>query len=411
MNMMPLRGAVTPGSTDSHGDALTSSTQSGSVDPSIFGVAFHASPYAGFLVQHDGTLLVCNRRADRLYLGASGHKNEDGQPVPFAALTDLRDADMLRALRQGAARGFVEVPMIMPARGYRRVPTVFRIALVRASSGADHMYLLTQDHLKSTAEALGQMNQRRIEARNDLARSEARYMDLHASLLAMESFAHKASHDLRTPLNTLSGLLDLFDSKYAADLPEKAGEYLSFMSRAVAQMDALTNDFLQHARSASAEVSAEPLDLGTVLREVRRDLEDRLCSTDLSIDIGLGSCKLMAEPTLLRMMLSNIFSNALKYHHPHRALCITVTVTHLDDQSVELRIADNGRGFDPTQRDAIFQPFRRLDNSIEGTGMGLATCAEVCRRHGWTISADSDGLSGATFVVRFPKLAIASTRY
>ncbi|MEX0371567.1 MAG: ATP-binding protein [Tateyamaria sp.] len=402
---MPQRSSTTAQSDDRCEQMLTVSDAVGGDDPAILGQAFHASPYASFIVSSDGLVLHHNRRAGRLYVD-----DQDGRavPLPFAALTDLRDAEMLQLLRQGAARGYLDAPMIVTSRSKQRTPTVFRVAVLRARSGGDHLYLLTQDHLKSAAEALGQMNKRRIDARNDLARSEARFVDLHASLLAMESFAYKASHDLRTPLNTLSGLMDLFVSQFGNDLPDKARDYLSFMTRAVGQMDALTNDFLEHARSASAELAAEPLDLGTVLRDVRRDLQDRLCGADLTIEIGTESCKLLAEPTLLHMMLTNIFANALKYHHPDRALRISVAMAHPDDQTVELTIKDNGRGFDPSQRQAIFQPFRRLDNSVDGTGMGLSTCAEVCRRHGWSISAQSDGQSGAAFVITFPKLAPSS---
>ena len=64
-----------------------------------------------------------------------------------------------------------------------------------------------------------------------------------------------------------------------------------------------------------------------------------------------------------------------------------------------LTITDNGSGFPPGASEAIFLPFRRLNKKVEGTGSGLATCREVCRRHGWTITAHSDGQSGAVFEV------------
>ncbi|MEX0371743.1 MAG: histidine kinase dimerization/phospho-acceptor domain-containing protein, partial [Tateyamaria sp.] len=268
MNIRPQRSSTTAQSDDRCEQMLTVPSAVGGGDPAILGQAFHASPYASFIVSSDGLVLHHNRRAGRLYMD---DQDIGAVPVPFAALTDLRDAEMLHLLRQGAARGYLDVPMIVTSRSKQRTPTVFRVAVLRAGTGGDHLYLLTQDHLKSAAEALGQMNKRRIDARNDLARSEARYVDLHASLLAMESFAYKASHDLRTPLNTLSGLMDLFASQFGNELPDKARDYLSFMTRAVGQMDALTTDFLEHARSASAELAAEPLDLGTVLRDVRRD--------------------------------------------------------------------------------------------------------------------------------------------
>ncbi|MEM8655568.1 MAG: PAS domain-containing sensor histidine kinase [Pseudomonadota bacterium] len=369
------------------------------VDAGVLSASFLASPYASFLLDQSGHVLVCNRRAERLYCGAAAQT----RGMPLADLTCLPRDEVAQALRDGAARSSVELPMASVIRPGATRPTVFRIALLRSPTRGERLYLLTQDHLKATAEALGQMNQRRIEARNDLARVEAQFVDLHASLIAMESFAHQASHDLRTPLSTLSGLLQLLDQKYGTDLPDKGQEYLAFMARAVKQMDALTSDFLEHARSVSAEVAAEPLDLRSVLNEVRRDLQNGLTETDLTLEISGASCTLMAEPTLLRMLLMNLLSNALKYRHPDRLPNIAVTIAPDGPNATLLRIADNGRGFDPAESEAIFLPFHRYHTSIEGTGIGLSTCAEVCRRHGWTISASSDGSSGAAFSIRFPQ--------
>ncbi|MEL7133394.1 MAG: ATP-binding protein, partial [Pseudomonadota bacterium] len=139
------------------------------------------------------------------------------------------------------------------------------------------------------------------------------------------------------------------------------------------------------------------------LHEVRRDLQIGRTDADLNVEINGDTCTLMAEPTLLRMLLTNLFSNAIKYRHPDRVPEITATLIADGPHATVLTIADNGRGFDPRQSDAIFLPFRRLHTSIDGTGIGLSTCAEVCRRHGWDISARSDGTSGAEFRLRFPQ--------
>lgn len=373
------------------------------VDTSVMSASFLASPYASFLLDQQGRVLVCNRRAERLYCPPSLGSPEHLRGLPLFELTRLTREEAAQALRDGAARSSVELPMASAIRPGATRLTVFRVALLRSPARGERLYLLTQDHLKATAEALGQMNQRRIEAREDLARVEARFVDLRASLIAMESFAHQASHDLRTPLSTLSGLLQLFGTKFDADMPDKAREYLSFMLRAVDQMDALTSDFLEHARSVSAEVTAVPLDVRNLLDEVRRDVQNGLTEADLTLQIEGQSCTLMAEPTLLRMLLMNLFSNALKYRHPERPLNISVVLTPEGDCETVLTITDNGRGFDPKESQSIFLPFHRYHTSIEGTGIGLSTCAEVCRRHGWDISASSDGESGAEFRIRFPQ--------
>lgn len=373
------------------------------VNADTLSAAFYATPYASFLLDQDARVLTYNRRAERMYAPALSAPTQTGGSRRMHDLTRLSRAEFARALRNGATHGSVELPMVAPKCTNTTRPTMFRVALLPSPDGGELLYLLTQDHMKAAAEALCQMNRRRIETREELARFKTRFVDLHTSLIAMESFAHQASHDLRTPLSTLSGVLELFGNKFGTELPEKALEYLAVMTRAVAQMDMLTSDFLDHARSVSAEVSAEPLDLRQAIDDVRRDLQNGLTEAELSLQIEGPNCTLMAEPTLLRMMLMNLLSNALKYQHPDRALRINVTLEAVDSQKMLLRIADNGLGFDPQESETIFLPFRRCHTSIQGTGLGLSTCSEVCQRHGWTISAHSDGVSGATFCVQFPR--------
>ncbi len=84
-----------------------------------------------------------------------------------------------------------------------------------------------------------------------IATMQARIDALQLALIAREAAAHKIAHDLRTPLNTLSGLLHLMQVKHAADLPDKALEYLDYMSRAVQQLDDMTADFLDQTGATS----------------------------------------------------------------------------------------------------------------------------------------------------------------
>ncbi|WP_147104037.1 ATP-binding protein [Tateyamaria sp. syn59] len=404
MNMMPAAPLVKNRYAQDVDRALSLLPDDADVDRDTLSAAFLASPYACFLVDQDGRVLVFNRRAERLYCRPQADPQGGLRDIGLHKLTQLTHEELMAALRKGAASSSMELPMVT-AHGASVVrPTLFRVALLRSSTLGRRLYLLTQDHLKAAAEALGQMNRRNVAARNDLAKIEERFVDLQASLMAMEAFAHKASHDLRTPLSTMSGMLQLFASRFGDGLPEKAHEYLNVMRRAAEQMDNLTCDFLEHARSVSAEVAAEPVNLRAMLEDVRRDLQNGLMSEDFTLQITCPTWTVMAEPTLLRMVLSNLLGNAIKYRHPDRKLYIDIAL-HADTNGTRtLTIADNGTGFDPEQAETIFLPFRRLHASVEGTGMGLSTCAEVCRRHGWTISAASDGEAGATFQIVFNNL-------
>ena len=106
----------------------------------------------------------------------------------------------------------------------------------------------------------------------------------------------------------------------------------------------------------------------------------------------------------MRQLLQNLIGNALKFHQPNTTPIVEITgVT--TSISIELRIKDNGIGFDEKYLDRIFTPFQRLHgrSEYEGTGMGLAICRKIVERHGGTITARSFLGRGTTFVVAFPR--------
>lgn len=373
------------------------------VDSAVLSSAFLSAPYAWFILDAAGHILVCNRRAERQFFPLGDGDAEALRGAHFAALTAVQTDAVMARLREGVARGLITLVMRCRPGRSKGADTEFRVSLLRAATHGDHLYLLTHDPLNFTTDALVSMNARRIEARDELARLERRYVDLHASLIAMESFAHIASHDLRTPLNALGSLLQLFEDKFGADQSDKAREYLDYMARAVQQMDAMTTDFINHARSVAAKIKAEPIEIGPMIETVLEDLRKVVLEAHAKITMPTTALTVMAEPGLLRVLLANLLLNAVKYAHPDRPPLIVITAEPLPDGGARLRIADNGRGFDRAERNSIFMPFHRLNPDIEGTGIGLATCNEICRRHSWDITADSDGETGSEFVIRIPQ--------
>lgn len=108
---------------------------------------------------------------------------------------------------------------------------------------------------------------------------------------------------------------------------------------------------------------------------------------------------MQADPTLLHLVLTNLLSNAIKYREPARPLEITITMEGTGRGQWALSVADNGTGFDPQDKHRILQPFHRAHREIGGSGIGLSTCAEICRRHSWKLTADAEPGAGAVFTI------------
>jgi signal transduction histidine kinase len=106
----------------------------------------------------------------------------------------------------------------------------------------------------------------------------------------------------------------------------------------------------------------------------------------------------------LRQVLQNLVSNALKYRDRTRPLVLRITAASAQDGMSEIRVTDNGLGFDERHRERIFEPFERLHShdEFEGSGIGLAICRKVMARHGGSITARGCPGDGAEFTLRLP---------
>jgi signal transduction histidine kinase len=110
------------------------------------------------------------------------------------------------------------------------------------------------------------------------------------------------------------------------------------------------------------------------------------------------------DPDLARIVLENLFGNALKYTRQREVADITWGLDRIDDDGVlHFHLRDNGTGFDMAYVDQLFKPFKRLHraNEFEGTGIGLATVRRIIDRHGGHISAEGEVGVGATFRFSF----------
>ncbi|MEO0503471.1 MAG: HAMP domain-containing sensor histidine kinase, partial [Pseudomonadota bacterium] len=306
-----------------------------------------------------------------------------------------------RALRASVSSGQVTLPMNDAHRVDMAKDVTFHLSLMRIEGVRQQLHMLSQDHLRASATALQTANQMREQASTRGQHLEAHITSLQNSVMSMETFAHAASHDLKSPINALSGLLDLFGQKFGADLPDTAQSYLIHMQNAVVQMDALTTKLLAHAQSSAAPMTMSKVNLHEAVDIALNLLDPRLRGKAQDISLTGPDVDLMAEPTMLQILLGNLVTNALKHRDVDRPLRIQL-VTRTDGTSAALSVTDSGTGFAPDQADAIFAPFTRLNTDIKGSGLGLATCAEICRRHNWDITAASDGRSGAKFNIRFP---------
>jgi signal transduction histidine kinase len=231
-----------------------------------------------------------------------------------------------------------------------------------------------------------------VQAKPELA-SEA------ASPAANEglSFSYTVSHDLRAPVRVVDGFARILKEDYSRQLDRIGNDHLDRILSAASRMNAMIDAMLSLAQLSTQPLAQQPVNLSQlaayILEDLRRGQPERVVAVEIEPDL-----QVTGDPTLLRLVLENLLSNAWKYTGKTASPRIELRVTQEQGQRV-FEVRDNGAGFDMRSSDRLFGLFQRLHsaNDFPGTGVGLASVQRIVRRHGGDIWAQSTPGQGARF--------------
>jgi light-regulated signal transduction histidine kinase (bacteriophytochrome)/HAMP domain-containing protein len=236
-------------------------------------------------------------------------------------------------------------------------------------------------------------------------RVRARTAELEGANRELEAFSYSVSHDLRTPLRHIAGFVYLLRQP-SGGLGEQSREHLDTIAGAVRRMGSLIDALLAFSRIGRAEFRTEEVDLAALVDEARAELTAD--SKDREVVWTVGPLpRVRGDRALLRQVIVNLLSNALKFTRPRPRAEIEVRAA--PDQAgpgeAVFLVRDNGVGFDMAYADKLFGVFKRLHapEAFEGTGIGLANVERIIRRHGGRVWAKSAVDAGATFFVALPR--------
>lgn len=244
--------------------------------------------------------------------------------------------------------------------------------------------------------------------RNEAALKEYT-LNLEHSNEELRNFTNVASHDLQEPLRKIQTFGEMLQDRYSGALDPRGINYLQRMRDSAARMQILLSELLTFSRATNKSYQFGKVNLEQVVRQVLIDLDWQVEQKKANVKIS-DLPVVEADEVQITQLFQNLISNALKFHSPGRQPEINIYSPYpknkTDEEGMcEIRIQDNGIGFNEKYLDRIFQPFQRLDSNGDypGIGMGLTICRKIVDNHGGTISAHSSPGKGTTFVVRLPK--------
>lgn len=229
-----------------------------------------------------------------------------------------------------------------------------------------------------------------------------------------EELVANCSHEFRTPLNIISGYVELLLDAPGEPIPESATVRLRSIGEAARGLAHMVTDFLQYARlnARVCEIADESVDVQELAREMRRlttSLIDEKRIT-FAVDLENAPVRIRTDGVKLRIILRNLLTNAVKFTD---AGAITFAIRQTGN-ALRIEVRDTGLGISAQDQQIIFEPFRQLDGSSTrrhgGMGLGLAVASKLAHVLGGTLSVESTPGSGSTFTCVLPAAFNAAVR-
>jgi signal transduction histidine kinase len=260
--------------------------------------------------------------------------------------------------------------------------------------------------LVATAGAMLRLSRAERALTETVAREQEARAEAEAANRLKDDFLATLSHELRTPLNAIIGWTTLMRTMPMDDAAMK--EAITVIERNAKAQAMLIDDLLDVARISQGQMrlSNLPVHLPAIITASIDTIRPAADAKRIDVTVDIHSSPMLTlrgDPVRMQQVIWNLLSNAVKFTQPGGSVAVLV---HADDQAVEVKVSDNGRGIRPELLPRIFDRFRRGDDQSPragGLGLGLAIARQLVEMHGGTLTAWSAGENeGTTFTVRIP---------
>lgn len=216
----------------------------------------------------------------------------------------------------------------------------------------------------------------------------------------LDKFVYSASHDLRAPLASVLGLVNVAKLDPSQENREN---YLNLIERSIKKLDGFISDIINFSRNARLEVIYAQVDFEKIVNEIMEDLkyldEDGRITRKIST---IGSGRFFTDTVRLKIILSNLISNSIKYYNPHaKSPFIDIKIKY-DSNVAIIKVIDNGLGITEEHLPNIFKMFYRANENAKGSGIGLYIVKETIDKIKGTIAVKSKVGEGTEFEITIP---------
>lgn len=328
-------------------------------------------PVMMIAIDYTGVILDANAAWETRF----GHRRGDVVGIPIAQLAGVGKENPLEALKTTS-----QTLLALHTRGGERVEVEIH------ASGP-------------TTDQRGVM----LLTLHDLTERNAPLATPEVAHSARDHFAQLAAHDLQAPIRHIDFLAQVVEEELALGNMQRTRENVGHIREVTSRMADMVRALLEISQTATEGIVAMPVDLKDLVQDVLVDNACQILSTGAEIHtehMPVIAC----DAALIRSVLQNLISNALKYHHADTPPTIGIS-TRTEQWGWRVSVEDDGIGVPADCRDRIFEPLNRLhgpDSAYPGSGLGLATCKKIVLAHGGAIWAEAAPGGGSRFIFTIP---------
>jgi signal transduction histidine kinase len=216
----------------------------------------------------------------------------------------------------------------------------------------------------------------------------------------LDRFVYSASHDLKAPLSSVLGLIEIADRTQD---PEELKACLQMMRSRVHNLDRFIKDITNYSRNSRLEITKEKINVLTLVQDLVDGLRYAEGFETIYFKYNIPpNLEIVSDKSRLKVVLNNLIANALKYHDRAKDQPLIEVAAQMQGNFFQLQVKDNGIGIDPVHISNIFDMFYRASEKSTGSGLGLYIVKESLEKLKGAITVDSTTGVGSRFTVTLP---------
>jgi signal transduction histidine kinase len=225
--------------------------------------------------------------------------------------------------------------------------------------------------------------------------------ELKKTNIQLENFVYSVSHDLRAPLSSMKGVIEITEEESTEELTL---EHMKLLKGSIQKLDHFILDVLDYCRSKRLEMKPEAIDFRAMIADIASNLQHMNHGDgDVNIKVNIAQEKtFFSDKVGVGIVLNNLVSNAIRYRNPDTNEPFVNIEVDTTDEKANIIVKDNGIGISKEMQSKIFDMFFRISDETDGTGLGLFLVKETIEKLHGQIKVESELGKGSVFRILIP---------